>query len=97
MSDLQKSWIVYILQCKDDTLYTGITDNLEKRITCHNAGKGAKYTRGRSPVILRYAENCESHSQALKREFAIKQLSRSEKLELCLQYKRGQNYDISRS
>ena len=89
MSDFQKSWTVYILECKDNTLYTGITDNLEKRIASHNTGKGAKYTRGRCPVVLRYAEICESHSQALKREYAIKQLSRSEKLELCLQYKRG--------
>ncbi len=89
MADSQKVWTVYILECRDNTLYTGITDNLEKRIVCHNSGKGAKYTRGRSPVVLRYAEICDSYSQALKREYAIKQLPKSRKIELCLQYERG--------
>ena len=89
MDENQKLWTVYILECRDNTLYTGITDNLEKRIACHNAGRGAKYTRGRGPVVLRYAETCETHSQALKREYAIKLLPKNEKIELCLHYKRG--------
>ena len=77
-----KKWILYILQCKDGSLYTGVTDNLQRRIQAHNSGKGAKYTRGRGPVTLCYTEECESHSVALQREIAVKKLSRSEKLAL---------------
>ena len=51
---MEKNWTLYILECGDGTLYTGITDNLEKRLAAHRAGKGAKYTRGRSPIFLRY-------------------------------------------
>ncbi|NLD94890.1 MAG: GIY-YIG nuclease family protein [Fibrobacter sp.] len=72
-------WIVYILQCNDNTFYTGITNNLQKRIELHNTGKGARYTRGRSPFILVFSEKCATKSIALKREYAIKQLSREEK------------------
>lgn len=79
---MEKQWVVYILECKDGTLYTGITDDLERRIKAHNEGKGAKYTRGRGPVRLRYREDCESHSAALRRELAVKRLSRQEKLAL---------------
>lgn len=77
-----KRWFVYILQCKDGTLYTGATDDIPRRLELHNSGKGAKYTRGRGPVQLRYSEECESYSAALKREYAIKQLTRRQKLEL---------------
>ena len=77
-----KMWFVYILRCKDDTLYTGITDNIEKRLNMHNAGTGAKYTRGRGPVSLEYTECCTDKPTALRREIAIKQLSRKEKLQL---------------
>lgn len=80
---MQKSWVLYILECKDGTLYTGITDDLERRFTAHNTGKGAKYTRGRGPLILRYVENCENHGAALRREFAVKKLKKEEKLALC--------------
>lgn len=79
---MEKQWCVYILQCRDGSLYTGITDDLERRLKAHSSGKGAKYTRGRGPLSLRYRENCEDHSAALKRELQIKALSRSEKLEL---------------
>ena len=79
---VEKTWYVYILRCRDDTLYTGITDDLNRRLEAHNAGKGAKYTRGRGPVKLCYSEAQESYSAALKREYAIKQLSRTEKLAL---------------
>lgn len=73
---------VYILQCKDDTLYTGWTTNLDKRIHKHNLGKAAKYTRGRTPVKLVYFEEFDSKIEAQKREYAIKQLSRVRKLAL---------------
>ena len=79
---VEKTWYVYILRCRDDTLYTGITDDLNRRLEAHNAGKGAKYTRGRGPVKLCYSEEQESYSAALKREYAIKQLSRADKLAL---------------
>ena len=80
---MDKLWVVYILECKDGTLYTGITDRLVHRLAAHRAGKGAKYTKGRSPLILRYLEDCEDHSSALKREIAIKRLTKNEKWELC--------------
>ena len=80
---MEKQWVLYILECKDGTLYTGITDDLERRLAAHRAGKGAKYTRGRSPLTLRYVEMCEDHSKALRREYAVKQLTKTEKLELC--------------
>ena len=79
---MEKVWTVYILECGDGTLYTGITDDLERRLKAHSEGKGAKYTRGRTPVEVVYTEECESYSAALKREYAIKQLSRGEKIKL---------------
>ena len=74
------SWFVYILECADHTLYTGITNNLDRRISQHNAGQGAKYTKGRGPVKLLYSEACENKSMALKREIQIKALSRAAKI-----------------
>ena len=79
---MEKQWVVYILRCADDTLYTGITDDLQRRLRLHSEGKGAKYTRGRGPVELLWSAPCESHSDALKRECAIKRLSRAQKLSL---------------
>lgn len=79
-------WYVYILRCGDGTLYTGITDDVEKRLAAHRSGKGAKYTRGRGPLELVYAEEQSDKSAALRREIAIKKLPRQKKLELC-----GQN------
>ena len=76
------NWSVYILRCADGTLYTGIAPDVEKRLALHNAGKGAKYTRGRGPVELVYQEQWEDRASASKREYAIKQLSRTEKLRL---------------
>ena len=69
----------YILKCKDDSLYTGWTNDLKKRITSHNAGKGAKYTKARRPVELVYYEEFQTREEAMKREYANKQLSRKEK------------------
>lgn len=78
----EKRWFVYILRCSDGTLYTGMTDDVARRVKVHNSGKGAKYTRGRTPVEAVYTEECESYSAALKREYAIKQLTRQEKMAL---------------
>ena len=83
---MDKQWVVYILLCKDDTLYTGITDNLKQRVAAHNAGKGAKYTRGRCPLKVVYVEHCADKSQALRREIQIKRLTREEKMALCRTY-----------
>lgn len=73
---------VYILSCIDNTLYTGWTNDLERRINVHSSGKGAKYTRGRLPVKLVYFEKFNDKKLAMKREYAIKRLSREEKLKL---------------
>lgn len=70
---------VYIVKCSDDTYYTGYTTDIEQRIQTHNAGKGAKYTKSRRPVSLVYQEAFATKSEALQREYAIKQLSRKEK------------------
>ena len=75
-------WYVYILRCGDGTLYTGSTDDVEKRLAAHRAGKGAKYTRGRGPLELAYFEPLPDKSSALRREYEIKQLTRQEKLKL---------------
>lgn len=76
---MEATWYLYILRCGDGTLYTGITTDVEKRLGAHRSGKGAKYTRGRGPLELVYQERCAGHSEALKREFAMKQLSRQQK------------------
>ncbi len=76
------SYFVYILRCGDDTLYTGSTDNVERRLAMHQSGKGAKYTRSRGPLTLVYQEELPDKSTALKREAAIKKLTRSQKLDL---------------
>lgn len=80
------NWSVYILKCADDTLYTGISNDVPKRIGVHNAGKGAKYTKPRLPVTLAYCEQAEDRSTASKREAALKKLSRIEKLQLIKLY-----------
>lgn len=79
---MEKQWCVYILRCGDGTLYCGSTNDFPHRLECHRSGKGAKYTRGRGPLEMVYSEKCDSYSAALKREYAIKQLSRAQKLEL---------------
>lgn len=76
-------YFLYMLECSDGTLYTGITTDLERRVDEHNNSvKGAKYTRARRPVILVYSETLENRSDASKREFSIKKMSRKEKLQL---------------
>lgn len=84
---MKKQWVVYILECRDGTLYTGITDDLDRRLKAHNAGRGAKYTRGRGPVELRYREFCSGHGAALRRELEIKRLSRQQKWTLIDEYR----------
>ncbi len=73
-------WVVYVLECADRTLYVGVTNDLEKRLAAHEAGKGARYTRGRSPLRVRYTEEAPSRGEAQKREAAIRRLSRRAKL-----------------
>lgn len=75
-------YVVYILRCSDDTLYTGITTDLERRLSEHNSGTGAKYTRGRGPVTPVWWEKAPDKSAALRRELEIKALPRAEKLKL---------------
>ncbi len=81
---MANSWKLYMLRCRDGSLYTGITTDVEKRLAAHNAGKGAKYTRSRRPVGLVYQEDCVDHSHALRRELEIKALPREEKEKLLI-------------
>lgn len=78
----RSAWYIYILQCADNTLYTGVATDVAARLATHNAGKGAKYTRGRLPVALLYQECAENRSTALKREHAIKKMRASDKRQL---------------
>ena len=75
-------WYVYILKCADDTLYTGVTTDLSRRVKEHNSKKGGSYTRIRTPMELVYQEPVSNHSEALKRETQIKRWSKSKKLAL---------------
>ena len=76
------TWIVYMLECADTSLYTGITKNLDRRLAEHAAGKGAKYTKGRGPFRLVYSETCQDRAEASRRETAIKLLDRAKKRQL---------------
>lgn len=76
---MEKCWYLYILRCGDGSLYTGISPDVSARLEAHRQGRGAKYTRSRGPLKLVYTEECGSHSQALKRELAVKRLSHQEK------------------
>jgi len=82
MGDEETGWQVYILECSDSTLYTGIALNLSARLQKHNRGKGAKYTRSRLPLVLVYQEPVGNRGDALRREAEIKRLSRQEKRKL---------------
>ena len=81
------NYYAYLLSCSDGTLYAGITNDLESRVAAHNEGKGAKYTSGRRPVALVYAEACGNRSEASKRELAIKKMKRAEKLKMIRDYR----------
>lgn len=80
---------VYILECSDGSYYTGYTNNLEKRIDMHQSGKGAKYTRGRTPVELLFSEVYESKTEAMQAEYRIKKLTRKQKEQYIGQDKKG--------
>jgi putative endonuclease len=75
-------WIVYVLECSDHTLYVGITNDLERRLAAHASGNGARYTRGRAPLVVRHTEKAPTRSDAQRREAAIRRLSRAQKLAL---------------
>ena len=75
-------WVVYLLRCGDDTLYCGMTNDIERRLAAHRAGRGARYTRGRSPLELLHTERARDRGDALRREAAWKRLTRTEKLRL---------------
>ena len=79
---MEDMWYVYILRCADNTLYTGITNHLERRLKAHNAGVASKYTRVRRPVSMVYQEEVKTKSDALRRELAIKAMSKQQKLNL---------------
>lgn len=80
---------VYIVKCSDETLYTGYTNNLERRMHTHNNKKGAKYTKGRLPVKLVYFEEYNSKKEALQREYIIKKMTRANKLKLIIAFKKN--------
>lgn len=86
------SWWVYILECRDGTFYTG--DDIPRRLAAHNAGRGAKYTHGRTPVTLCYCEEQPDRSAALRREAAIKRLTRTEKQTLIVGYDKEKQNEI---
>jgi putative endonuclease len=75
-------WYIYIVECKDGTLYTGITTDINRRLSEHNSGKGARYTKNRRPVKLKALFEAKNRSEASKEEYRIKQLSKAEKLKL---------------
>lgn len=81
-------WYVYILRCADDSLYTGTTTDIDARVRTHNTGKGAKYTRGRRPVVLVYREAVDGRGAALKREHAVRRLTAAAKRRLIVQARR---------
>lgn len=83
---MDKVWTVYILRCGDGSLYTGVTTDVASRLEAHRSGAGAKYTRGRGPLELVYAEQCVDKISAFQREYAIKSLKRTEKLKMCAQW-----------
>lgn len=84
MPKSKSSWWVYLLRCRDGTLYAGITTDPERRLKQHNAGTASKYTRARRPVAMVYRERAKSHGAALRRELAIKKLPRAAKDALIL-------------
>jgi putative endonuclease len=87
MVNSESGWSLYILRCADGSLYTGITNDVDRRLEQHNLGRGAKYTRGRGPVVLAYAEHFADRSSASKREYAVKQMSPAQKRQLIADYR----------
>ena len=87
-----EAWFVYILRCCDGSLYTGITNNLARRFKMHNDGKASRYTRTRRPVKLLYQETCQSRTQALVRECAVKEFTKKKKEELIASHPQNESY-----
>ena len=85
---METNWYLYILRCKDNTLYTGITTDVPRRLEAHRSGKGAKYTRGRAPLQLVYQEMCENHGEALRREWEVKAMTRAQKEQMIGQWEK---------
>jgi len=83
----ESTWCVYILKCSDNTYYTGITNNIKRRIHKHETNKGAKYTKGRTPFSLVYQDKCKDRREASQKEYAIKKLTLVEKINLIATYK----------
>lgn len=79
---MDHAWRVYLVECADGSLYCGVTNDLARRLAMHNAGKGARYTRGRAPTRLVWSEACATRGDALRREIAVKRLPRAAKLRL---------------
>jgi len=79
------SWTVYLVECRDGSLYAGCTTNMDRRVAQHNAGRGGAYTRSRRPVVVRYARSYASESEAKREEAVLKSWPRSRKLALCLE------------
>ncbi|MEQ1740179.1 MAG: GIY-YIG nuclease family protein [Methyloglobulus sp.] len=95
LASTSANWSVYIILCSDNSLYTGITNNLPRRFNQHCSARGAKYFRGRQPVKVVYAEDGHDRSSASKREFAIKRLKHTEKLLLIKSFTNNIEADIS--
>ena len=88
---MEDNWKLYMLRCGDGSFYTGIAVDVDKRLEAHRKGTGAKYTRGRGPLQLVYTEDCASHSEALRREYQIKQYPRAKKYKMVTDYERRRN------
>lgn len=84
---INEKWFVYIVECSDKTIYTGISNDVDARLAKHNSGKGAKYTKGRTPVILKAKFEYDNKSEASKAEYAFKNLTKQQKLEMVHIYK----------
>jgi len=94
---INKIWVVYILRCSDDTLYTGITNNLEKRLTAHNRGVGAKYTCSRRPVALSAVSDPMSRTDAMRLELKIKKVAKGKKIATLKMYAKKRGKIISKN
>jgi predicted GIY-YIG superfamily endonuclease len=90
---VQDFW-VYIVKCSDGSLYTGSTNEVDRRLAAHNSGSGSRYTRSRLPVVLCYLEKTPNRGSALRRELQIKRLDRNTKLSLCAQYSAKREHSI---
>lgn len=88
INEVKKDWEVYMVECSDGTLYTGISNDVPKRVLTHNSGKGAKYTKTRLPVVLKWQKQCENRSEASKEEYKVKKLTKKQKLKLIEEYER---------